>query len=264
MHRHWHFSYCRLLWQDSLHHCRLLRALWTALIPYWSAAQAWWLVTHLSRGLLTARYLKAIKNKKDPASYCSKMSAMVKHFIVRDQFCPARIKLLCTQDSFWGRQVQNNSHRNQFLSFLGSRHLYTENHLCLQNKPLALQLHGLSQGDSKCKEFVIACRTKHHWCGAEFVCEKREKQHSPPSSAPHQINPHLQGGEESFISQANCKGKRQIWATVRTSSGSWDPGKGKLARCQLAKWSKEHSKCKSSGNSNVALTRGLDTTEKHS
>lgn len=154
-HRHWHFSYCRLLWQDSLHHCRLLRALWTALIPYWSVAQAWWLVTHLSRGLLTARYLKAIKNKKTPASYCSKMSAVVKHFIVRDQFCPAGIKPLCAQDSFWRRQVQHNSHRNQFLSFVSSRHLYTENHLCLQNKPSALQLHGLSQGDSKCKEFVI-------------------------------------------------------------------------------------------------------------
>lgn len=67
---------------------------------------------------------------------------------------------LCPRQSFWGGQVQNNSHRNQLLSFLSSRHLYTENHhLCLQNKPLALQLYGLSQGDSKCKGFVMACRT---------------------------------------------------------------------------------------------------------
>lgn len=103
-HRHWHFSYCRLPWQkDSLQQCRLLRALWTALISYWSPARAWWLVTHLSRGLPIARYLKAIKNKKkNPPSYCSKVSTMVKHFIVRDQFCTARIKPLCAQDRAFG------------------------------------------------------------------------------------------------------------------------------------------------------------------
>lgn len=197
MHKHWHFSFCGRTVSS-----RLLRALGTALISYWSAAQAWWLVTHLSRGLLTARYLKAIKNnnKKPPTLLLLQdvSHGQTLHSQRSILYCKNKASLCPRQ--LWGGQVQN-SHRNQFLSFLSSRHLYTENHLCLQNKPLALQLYGLSQGDSKYKGFLIAIEP--HITGLNLSDPwKLEKQHSPPSPLPH-----LQGGAESVISQASCKGK---------------------------------------------------------
>lgn len=76
---------------DGLQQCRLLWAHWTVLGSYWTAAQAWRWVTDLPRASLVTRHLELIKNT---SPYCSKMSTMVKHFAVIDQFCAARIKPL--------------------------------------------------------------------------------------------------------------------------------------------------------------------------